>query len=68
MDKVGTSKRNAAALFVESGLSLQQANAFFKDENVAKKHYVLMDDVQNFIRRCGRQMGVKAEQHSSWND
>ena len=68
MDKVATSKRNAAALFIESGLSLQQANAFFADENVAKKHYALMDDVQVFIRRCGGQMGIKAEQHPSWND
>ena len=68
MDKVATNKRQAAALFIESGLSLQQANAFFADENVAKKHYVLMDDVQDFIRRCGGLMGVKEEQHKSWND
>ena len=68
MDKVATSKRQAAAMFIESGLSLQQANSFFADENVAKRHYVLMDDVQNFIRSCGGQMGVKAEQHPSWND
>ena len=68
MDKVATNKRQAAALFIESGLSLQQSNAFFAYENIAKKPYVLMDDVQNFIRSCGSQMGVKAEQHPSWND
>ena len=68
MDKVATSKRQAAALFIESGLSLQQANAFFADENIAKKQYVLMDDVKDFIRSCDGQMGTKAEQHPSWND
>ena len=68
MDKVATSKRQAAALFIESGLSLQQANAFFADENIAKKQYVLMDDVQNFIRSCGGIMGVKAEMHESFRD
>ena len=68
MDKVATSKRQAAALFIESGLSLQQANAFFADENIAKRQYVLMDDVQDYIRSCGGTMGIKAEQHNSWND
>ena len=68
MDKVATSKRQAAALFIESGLSLQQANAFFADENISKKHYVLMDDVQDFIRSCGGIMGVKAEIHESFRD
>ena len=68
MDKVATSKRQAAALFIESGLSLQQANAFFADENIAKNQYVLMDDVQDFIRRCGGIMGVKAEMHESFRD
>ena len=68
MDKVATSKRQAAALFIESGLSLQQANAFLRDENIAKRQYVLMDDVQDFIRSCGGRMGIKAEQHPSWND
>ena len=68
MDKVATNKRQAAALFIESGLSLQQVNAFFADENVAKNQYVLMDEVQDFIRRCGGIMGAKVEQHKSWND
>ena len=68
MDKVATNKRQAAALFIESGLSLQQANAFFADENIANKHYVLMDDVQDFIRSCGGIMGVKVEMHESFRD
>ena len=68
MDKVATNKRQAAALFIESGLSLQQANAFFADENIAKKPYVLMDDVQDFIRSCGGIMGVKVEIHESFRD
>ena len=68
MDKVATNKRQAAALFIESGLSLQQANAFFADENIAKNQYVLMDDVQDFIRSCGGIMGVKAEIHESFRD
>ena len=68
MDKVATNKRQAAALFIESGLSLQQANAFFADENIAKNQYVLMDDVNDFIRSRGGIMGVKAEIHESFRD
>ena len=68
MDKVATNKRQAAALFIESGLSLQQANAFFADENIAKKHYVLMDAFLDFIRSCGGIMGVKVEMHESFRD
>ena len=68
MDKVATNKRQAAALFIESGLSLQQVNAFFADENIAKNQYVVMDDVQDFIRSSGGIMGVKAEIHESFRD